>query len=135
MADHAYIATGSQSKDATVFPSIIEAVPQDINQFAGLFDALSACAEFCLGVMAQPRFETNGQVNAAGTYLDILSDALKRERSLLIEKLLDFKPATAGEADLQYRLLVRFEAEEAELGFEQLIDILRRGQAAVASAR
>jgi hypothetical protein len=108
--------------------------PEGIYQFAGLYDALSACAEFCLGMLGQPRFETDGELNAAGSYIDNLADALRSERDLLVGKIQNFEPATAEEADLQYRLLIRFEAEGGDLDFGRLTELLRRGQATIASA-
>ncbi|TAV53076.1 hypothetical protein [Rhizobium leguminosarum] len=116
------------------FPSMRDAEPKTLYELIGLYEAMTTFIECGSAFLTQSRFETDGKMNPAGEYIDEFVEALSGERDVLMNKIIDFKPATADEADLQYRLFIRFEPETPAMSFEQLIELLRRGQAAVANA-
>lgn len=84
-------------------------------QFCALYDALTLAINGMVGIMNQPRCEERGNVNAAGQYLEAMAEILSQEKIRLIENLRQHVPASKGEAFSRMHLLVRYEAECADM--------------------
>lgn len=89
-------------------------------EFYALYDALTLAINGTLGVMNQPRCESKGDLNPAGRYLENLSEFLHQERIRLIETLREQVPSTRDEAFSRMHLLVRYEAECADMNATDL---------------
>lgn len=101
-------------------------------QFYALYDALTLAINGTIGIMNQPRCEANGNLNPAGRYLENLSEFLHQERIRLIETLRQHSPASKLDELLRMHLLVRYEAECADMSATDLaafvLDIAREGK-------
>lgn len=130
----AYIDNGPSSSHQ---PQIVSAHDLDMTklrgeQFYALYDALTLAINGMMGIMNQPRSEQKGDLNPAGRYLENMSEFLHQERIRLIETLRQHAPASKHDEFLRMHLLVRYEAECADMSATDLaafvLDIAREGK-------
>lgn len=90
-------------------------------QWEAAYDALTLAINGMQGIENQPRCSgSRGLLNAAGDYLDCLSEFLHLERTRLMENLRLYRPTMDVDKARRACLLMKYEAECGELSMSDM---------------